>query len=409
MLSEFDNKQLLSLMRWWVLLLFIPSIYTGFYPGKITIISFLCGWLIIALYVFNSKHMDFSEFDGKPLFVLFVLLNVVIYIRGFFNIDSNTDKYALAASLFFMCFLIPSYMYLAQIELLPVIWKSLLFLGGALCAVCYFFPSNDGMMSLAHNASFLNVFVLCIPFVSKKWRRILILAALFIALLDVDRRSILANVFTCLMLGFISTVVTTKIVKTSLFVSMILIPLILFMLGAFGVFNVFQYMEESYTYQANESSRDMFADSRSEIYSDVFTELRDKDAVIWGLGGNGKTHTSLSDLKHYRFDEIYAHGRSGTESGMLNYIQYSGLLGLLLYGLLLAVGAFKAVFLSNNKFMVLVGLYVAFKFLFSFLEDRVGFQPNTFYLFLAIGMCYNVRLREMDDDEMTEYIQQVFT
>ena len=93
---------------------------------------------------------------------------------------------------------------------------------------------------------------------------------------------------------------------------------------------------------------------------------------------------------------------------MLNYIQYGGMLGLLIYGLLLIVASYKAVFKSNNKLMVLVGLYVAFKFLFSFIEDRVGFQPNTFYLFLAVGMCYNVSLREMDDEEMREYIQQVF-
>ena len=357
----------------------------------------------------NSKYMDFSEFDGKPLFVLFMLMNVVIYIRGFFNIDSNTDKYALAVSLFFMCFLIPSYMYLAQSDLLPVLWRSLLFLGGALCVVCFFFPSNDGMMSVAHNASFLNVFALCIPFVSKKWRRIIIIAALFIALLDVDRRSILANMFFCLSLGVFATLITKKVLKTALFWALISVPLILFTLGLAGTFNVFRYMEGEYTYQVSDETRDMFADSRSGIYNDVFSELRNQDAMIWGLGGNGKTHTSLADLKHYSFDEIYVHGRPGTESGMLNYIQYGGLFGLLLYGLLLIVGAFKAVFQSNNKFMVLIGLYVAFKFLFSFLEDRVGFQPHTFYLFLTIGMCYNVKLREMDDDEMTEYIQQVFT
>ena len=116
----------------------------------------------------------------------------------------------------------------------------------------------------------------------------------------------------------------------------------------------------------------------------------------------------MADLKHYNFDEIYAHGRSGTESGMLNYIQYGGLIGFFIYGLLLIVGSYRAVFKSNNRLMVLIGLYIAFKFLFSFVEDRVGFQPHTFYLFLTIGMCYNVKLREMDDDEITEYIQQVF-
>ena len=391
-----------------IILLFMPSIYTGFYPGKITVISFICGWLIIALYVLNSKYMDFCEFDGKPLFVLFMLLNAVIYIRGFFNIDSNRDKYALVVSLFFMCFLVPVYMSLAQSELLPAIWRTLLYLGGALCVVCYFFPSNDGMMSLAHNASYLNIFILCTPFVSKKWRWFIIFAALIIALMDVDRRSILANTLFCLFLGAFATSMSKNVPKVLLFTMLILTPIVLFTLGVSGVFNVFQHMEEEYTYHVSEESRDLFVDSRSEVYQDVFGELREKDATLWGLGGNGKTRTSLSDLRHNNYDEIYAHGRPGTESGMLNYIQYGGLIGFGIFGLLLVVGAFRAVFQSNNRFMVLIGLYVAFKFLFSFIEDRVGFQPNTFYLFLAIGMCYNVKLREMDDDEMTEYIQQAF-
>ena len=407
MLQESDNRWQ-SLARWWVLLLFIPSIYTGFFPGKITVVSFICGWLFIALYIVNGKNLSLAEFDGRPQFFLFMLLNVVIYVRGFFNIDSNTDKYALAVSLFFMCFLIPAYMYLAQKEMLPALWRSLLYIGGALCVVCYLFPSNDGMMSVAHNASFLNIFLLFIPFLQKKWRRIIVFVVIVIALLDVDRRSIIANVLFCLVLGYGAPVLTKNIVKAGVFASLILIPIILFIMGVSGVFNVFEYMEESYTYQASEDARDMFADSRTDIYNDVFTELQDQDAMLWGLGGIGKTHTPLEDIKYYNFDEIYAHGRSGTESGMLNYIQYGGMLGLLIYGLLLIVASYKAVFKSNNKLMVLVGLYVAFKFLFSFIEDRVGFQPNTFYLFLAVGMCYNVSLREMDDEEMREYIQQVF-
>ena len=404
-----ENNKLQLLAKWGILILFIPSIYTGFYPGKITFVSFLCGWIFIWLYIHNRKVLDFSEFDGKSLFGLFFLFNVVMYIRGFFNIDSNTDLYAIPSSLFFLCFLIPSYMLLAQSVSLASIWKSLLFPGALLCLICYFFPPTDGMMSMAHNASFLNVFLLCLPFVSKKWRRRLLFAALLIALLDIDRRSILANTFFCMGLGLFATVALKRMVKTGMYLALILLPILFFALGVSGVFNVFQYMESSYSYQTERSERDMFVDSRTNIYDDVFSELQDQNAILWGLGGNGKTHTSLTELKNANYGDIYKHGRSGTESGMLNYIQYGGLIGFIIYGLLLSIGSYRAVFKSNNRLMALIGLYVAFKFLFSFVEDRVGFQPHTFYLFLTIGMCYNVKLREMDDDEMTEYIQQVFT
>lgn len=407
--NSMDERRLHRLFSFGIALLFIPSIYTGFFPNKITLISFLCGWMIILLFLHFRKMYDFSEFDGRRIFAIFVLFNVVMYIRGFFNIDSNTDIYALACSLFFLCFLIPAYMLLAQSATLTEIWKCLLIPGAILCVICYLYPSSDGMMTMAHNASFLNVFLLFIPFVSKKWRRRIILAALVVALLDVDRRSILACTFFSLGLGMFANIVLHKIVKTVFYWALILVPIILFALGITGTFNIFQYMEDSYSYRARGGERDMFVDSRTAIYEDVFTELSEKDAIVWGLGGNGKTRTSLTELKDANYAEKYKYGRPGTESGMLNYIQYGGLIGFLVYGLLLIVGSFRAVFKSNNQLMALIGLFVAFKFLFSFLEDRIGFQPASFYLFLTIGMCYNVRLREMDDDEMTDYIQQVFT
>ena len=402
------ERQLHKFFAVGIILLFIPSIYTGFVPDKITLISFLCGWLIILLFLHFRKRLDFTEFDGGWLFVIFFLFNVVMYIRGFFNIDSATDIYALMCSLFFLCFLIPSYMFLAQTATLAAIWQSLILPGAVLCVICYLFPSSDGMMSMAHNASFLNVFLLLLPFVSKKWRRRIVVAALVVALLDVDRRSILTCTFFCLSLGVFANIVSQRILKTILYWALILVPVTFFALGISGAFNIFQYMEDSYSYQATGGKRDMFVDSRTAIYDDVFSELSEKDAIAWGLGGNGKTRTSLTELKNANYDEKYKYGRPGTESGMLNYIQYSGLIGFLVYGLLLIVGSFRAVFKSNNQLMVLIGVFIAFKFLFSFLEDRIGFQPASFYLFLTIGMCYNVKLREMDDDEMSEYIQQIF-
>ena len=407
-MMENIERQLHKFYAIGIILLFIPSIYTGLFPDKVTLISFLCGWVIIFLFVHFRRRLDFTEFDGDGLFVIFFLFNVVMYIRGFFNIDSETDIYALMCSLFFLCFLIPAYMFLAQTTTLAPIWRSLILPGAILCVICYLYPSSDGMMSMAHNASFLNIFLLLLPFVSKRWRRRIILAALIVALLDIDRRSILACTFFCLGLGLFANIVSQRIVRIILYWSLILVPIALFVLGITGAFNIFQYMEDSYTYQATGGKRDMFVDSRTAIYDDVFSELSEKNAIIWGLGGNGKTRTSLTELKDANYDEKYKYGRPGTESGMLNYIQYSGLIGFLVYGLLLVVGSFRAVFRSNNQLMVLIGLFIAFKFLFSFLEDRIGFQPASFYLFLTIGMCYNVKFREMDDDEISEYIQQIF-
>ena len=133
------DRQLHKFFAIGIILLFLPSIYTGFVPDKVTLISFLCGWLIIFLFLHYRKRLDFTEFDGGGLFVIFFLFNVVMYIRGFFNIDSNTDIYALMCSLFFLCFLIPAYMFLAQTTTLAAIGRSLILPGAVLCVICYLF------------------------------------------------------------------------------------------------------------------------------------------------------------------------------------------------------------------------------------------------------------------------------
>ena len=93
---------------------------------------------------------------------------------------------------------------------------------------------------------------------------------------------------------------------------------------------------------------------------------------------------------------------------MLNYIQYGGLIGFILYGLLLVIASYKATFLSNNSFMTSLGLFVAFKFLYSFIEDQIMFNAHSFYIFLWVGMCYNKTFREMTNEQIKEYLNKIF-
>lgn len=67
---------------------------------------------------------------------------------------------------------------------------------------------------------------------------------------------------------------------------------------------------------------------------------------------------------------------------MLNFIQHGGLLGLIAYGLLITIAAYLAMFKSRNDFMRMLGLFLVFKFAYSFIEDELDFQgmlsPNSY-------------------------------
>jgi len=149
-------------------------------------------------------------------------------------------------------------------------------------------------------------------------------------------------------------------------------------------------------------------DSRTAIYTDVFTELSKQNSYILGLGGNGKTNTSLIYDESGDYDKIYKEGRRGTESGMLNHFQYSGIIGAFSYWLLLAASSFKAIFKSNNHFCKMLGLFMAFKVFYSFVEDQIMVNVESFYLMFLIGMCSNWKFRGFKDIEIKKRLNFIF-
>jgi hypothetical protein len=190
-------------------------------------------------------------------------------------------------------------------------------------------------------------------------------------------------------------------IKTLRFVLLSLPPVFL-ILGLSGIFNVFLIGESLSWVVVDEKkeSQDLLIDSRTAIYNDVFGELERQDSFLFGLGASGKTKTSLTDISYADFDVIYKEGRRGTESGMLNYIQWGGIIGGLLYFLLFIKASYLGVYKSKNWFCIMIGLWVAFKGMFSFIEDRNFFSISTIFIFLAISVCMNKKIRSLRDNEI---------
>lgn len=399
-----QNNYATFLAKYAIVLFMLPAVYTGFFPGQITVATFICAWLFIYM-LFRAK-LSRTDFDGRYIWLLFAVYMLVVYIRGFSNIYTQSDRYAMVVSAVVFCFIFPQLIFLSQPSTLYLTMRSFMVFGICLCAICYFYTPTDAQMSLAHNASFLNVFILCIPFIKKKWWVLIIAGVLFVVLLDVDRRSIMINnVFSLVLISLLFVLKKDNVARTA-YLIIIGTTIVLLYLGLSGKYNVFQAMNVM-DYQLNNDSRSLFVDSRTGIYEDVFNGLKDKHAYIWGLGFNGRVATSLAETTDAT-KELYIYGRQGSESGMLNYIQYGGILGFLFYSLLLIVASYKATFHSKNDFMKLLGLFVAFKFTYSFIEDRVSWCAHAFYIFLWIGMCYNKTFRSMSNEQMKLYLGKVF-
>lgn len=184
-------------------------------------------------------------------------------------------------------------------------------------------------------------------------------------------------------------------------------PIVFLWLGATGTFNVLNIEEElgiegKYMMDSSLENHDkisMFGDTRTFLYVEEIKSAIDNNYVIWGrTPARGYNSLWFGDI----IDEdlgVKRGERGSCEVSILNVFNYFGIVGVLLYFAVFAIAAFKAIYRSENRYIQVIGLYVAFRWLFGFLEDFSRFDLNMMFLWFMIGMCYSERFRKMNDEE----------
>jgi hypothetical protein len=255
--------------------------------------------------------------------------------------------------------------------------------------------------------------IFIVPYMNKKFGLFVFVVSVFTIYADISIRSVLINNIVGLLIVLTFFVKDVKIV-TSIFRSirftLLLLPVLFLILGSTGIFNVFKIGENVNDFSIEDNkgnSQEVFVDSRTSIYQDVFKEIyKDYNHLIFGLGSTGKTDTSLFDDSLVDYRKSYKEGRPNTESGMLNFIQWGGLLGGLLYFLLFFKSSYLGIYNSNNWFCKMLGVWIAYKGLFSFLEDSLLFAPSSIFIFLPIGICLSKSFRPMTDFEINNLFKR---
>lgn len=384
----------------------LPAVYTGFFPGKIVMINAFCMIIYLIFIWYFRSRINTRGFDCKYIILFYIAYTIFEYIRGFFNIDGWRDYVYLYNGLFHLI-IFPSWILLARPQYIMVLWKSFMTIGIIMSIILALFPPTHGMHTMAHNMLWLNVFIFMYPYIKRKYYILILAAALFIITFDLNRRSIMLGYLipTMILLGYLFL---QKYIFQKIFYYLgVLLPLICLLLFYTKTFNIFQYLEESNkeVVLQKDGGRPVFTDSRTGIYEDVTRDVL-KAKEWWkpyiGLGGNGKTKVEANGASSFGFEGL----RSTQESGMLNFIQHGGLLGLIAYGLLITVSAYLSMFKSRNDFMRMLGLFLVFKFAYSFIEDELDFSGHVIAQFLWIGMGYNKSFRNMTDNKMKLYIRR---
>ena len=253
--------------------------------------------------------------------------------------------------------------------------------------------------------SFLGLFLLLLP---KKWKIIVLLVSLFVVVINLDARSnVIKFGVTLLFSGllFFPKLVHSKWLKMG-FKFFFLLPIILLVLGLTNTFNVFkldEYIEGDYMETVivdnEEKEVSLKADTRTFLYIEVLQSALNNNYVIFGrtpARGNDSSHFgshAAEELGTGRYE------RYSNEVSILNIFTWLGIIGVLLYLLVYYKAAHLAIYQSNNVYLKMLGLYVAFRWAYVWVEDPNRFDIMNLMLWIVVAMCYSKQFRQMNDTE----------
>lgn len=192
-------------------------------------------------------------------------------------------------------------------------------------------------------------------------------------------------------------------------------PIIFFTLGITNTFNIFRIEEElgiedKYTLTSHENDNEYSAlvDTRTFLYVEQITSAIKHDYVLLGHS-IARGHESATFGSTSKSDSNGLGERASCEVSILNIFNYFGIIGVLIYFLIFLQASYKAIFCSNNSYLPIIGIYIAFRWTFSWIEDFSRFDLNYLFLWTMIGICYSRQYRQMNNQQFALWIKKIIS
>lgn len=254
----------------------------------------------------------------------------------------------------------------------------------------------------------IGVFLLFTPYVSSKWKKLLLLVSLVSLFVDVGFRTNIVKMiisYGILSLYFFDKIINGKILKI-IWLTFFITPITLFILALAFNFNVFKEFSDSSddltTVSSNGEEQKLNADTRTGLYEEVLEDVYNSGQIIFGKSPSKGHKTTILDIgavKGYRFQ---------SEVNILNVFLYFGIVGVILFTMLLMMVSYKAINKSNNKVSKMLGLLIASRFMLSFLEEFTKFDLNFYFFWLVLGLISTSKFRSMTDNDVKIWLAHGF-
>ena len=197
-------------------------------------------------------------------------------------------------------------------------------------------------------------------------------------------------------------------------ISFYLIGITLLYLGLSGEFNIFEevfegnkgkYYSEEKVVDDRIVKEDLADDTRTFIYKEVIRSAVLHDYVVFG-----RTPARGNDSRQFGDDfaidlKTGLYERHSNELLHTNVFTWLGLVGLVLYSMFYFRASFLAVYRSRSFALKLLGCFVAFHWLYGWVEDFNRFDINNFTIWLYISICMSEQFRKMSDKEFIVWLK----
>lgn len=373
-------------------------------------------WIIqfVILFTFiKSKTYYFDAEKNKSIHFIqwYLLWNLISIIRGLFIAETYWDWKALVANS--IALILPIIAYTAtNKDVIKVMLNSYIKYGLILFLLFIFFVEPGAYGFYLVPISFL---ILFLPVITKKWKLIILAISIIVITIDLGVRS---NVIKFGVPILLSLIYYFRFIRTNLhfeFIRRLLftIPLLFFGLAIAGIFNVFdmdEYIKNDYTKTKKDATgeeieENLIEDTRTFLYTDVLETAERHNS--WLIGRSPARGNESETFGEY---DLSGRGeRIANEVAILNIFTWTGVVGVFLYFLVFYKASVLAINHSKNTFIKVVGLFIAFRWLYAWVEDVNDFSLTTFILWIMIGLCYSNSFRNMNNDEVKIWIREIFT
>ena len=379
--------------------------------------------LAITLYFYYLVYKNRKEAniipDYKKIMNLYLLYVIFTFIRGFWVIEFWTDDTRSLVNgtlLMLMPIIIWYFSNPDKFSQLLSFWSKKWIVPSIIIMLLFFV--KEGYAHLLAPAYFLILFYKELP---KKYRRCVWIILAMVIYGGLSARSNVLRFAIVVLLSYLFIVKqifrNLKRISWSFFA---ILPIVLLLLGTLGIYNPFEALSNNANLNINfAEAQDKTGtviqkaneDTRTFIYEGVLaTSLKNDSWLIGRTFVRGYEVDQLFGVEAYQiiFERTGRMERISCEVGILNPFTWMGLIGLLLYSLMILAPSWYGVFRGRNKYVQCVGIILAFRFMFSFIEEMQTFGWNTITLWLMVAMCISPKFLKMSNNEMKIWIYSTF-